>query len=375
MSVNNAKLNQQLIRHLTNRIKQGHSMRAANSVLGPALGAFLGLFFTQSAWAEPNPELAYRLKASVAKVHVITKSGGHGVGTGVVVGKDLVATNCHVLANASGVKITKFGDSFAPVAIKADWKHDLCIMRFQFLELAPVELGDSENLKYEQAIFSIGFPGGPPKPQTTIGKIKALYPLDDSQIVRTDASFVMGASGSPVFDSQGKLVAISTFKSPGRGAYFYNVPVKWVKALIAAPESTETTSMQSLDSPFWDALEENRPYFMRVVLPYQYEKWEEVLTVAQAWVKAEPTSAEAQYYYGVAQDKLGKAAAAKQAFSQALALHPQHPATLFALGLIAKREDNLAELDRLKLAMKAVDNDVLTEFNEALNPANASPTQ
>lgn len=350
-------------------------MRAANSVLGPALGAFLGLFFTQSAWAEPNPELAYRLKASVAKVHVITKSGGHGVGTGVVVGKDLVATNCHVLANASGVKITKFGDSFAPVAIKADWKHDLCIMRFQFLELAPVELGDSENLKYEQAIFSIGFPGGPPKPQTTIGKIKALYPLDDSQIVRTDASFVMGASGSPVFDSQGKLVAISTFKSPGRGAYFYNVPVKWVKALIAAPESTETTSMQSLDSPFWDALEENRPYFMRVVLPYQYEKWEEVLTVAQAWVKAEPTSAEAQYYYGVAQDKLGKAAAAKQAFSQALALHPQHPATLFALGLIAKREDNLAELDRLKLAMKAVDNDVLTEFNEALNPANASPTQ
>ena len=354
-------------------------MRAANSVLGSALvttlSAVLGLFFTQSAWAEPNPELAYRLKASVAKVHVITKSGGHGVGTGVVVGKDLVATNCHVLANASGVKITKFGDSFAPVAIKADWKHDLCIMRFQFLELAPVELGDSESLKYEQAIFSIGFPGGPPKPQTTIGKIKALYPLDDSQVVRTDASFVMGASGSPVFDNQGKLVAISTFKSPGRGAYFYNVPVKWVKALIAAPESTETTSMQSLDSPFWDALEENRPYFMRVVLPYQNEKWDEVNAVAQAWVKAEPKSAEAQYYYGVAQDKLGQYKVAKQAFAQALALHPQHPATLFALGLIAKREDNLAELDRLKLAMKAVDNDVLTEFNEALNPVSASQTQ
>ena len=92
-------------------------------------------------------------------------------------------------------------------------------------------------------------------------------------------------------------------------------------------------------------------------------------------MKAEPNSAEAQYYYGVAQDKLGKATAAKQAFSQALALHPQHPATLFALGLIAKREDNLVELDRLKLAMKAVDNDVLTEFNEALNPANTSQAQ
>ena len=137
-------------------------MRAANSVLGTAigtaLGTVLGLFFTQSAWAEPNPELAYRLKASVAKVHVITKTGGHGVGTGVVVGKDLVATNCHVLANASGIKISKFGDSHAPVAIKADWKHDLCILRFKYLELAPVELGDSENLKYEQAIFFYSIP-------------------------------------------------------------------------------------------------------------------------------------------------------------------------------------------------------------------------
>lgn len=347
-------------------------MRVAICVVGPFLSALFGLVFAQLSLAEPDPELAYRLKASVAKVHVSTKTGGHGVGTGVVVGKDLVATNCHVLANATGVTITKFGDSFAPVSLKADWKHDLCILRFQFLELTPVELGDSEHLKYEQAMFSIGFPGGPPKPQTTYGKIKALYPMDDSYIVRTDASFVMGASGSPVFDNSGKLIAISTFKSPGRGAYFYNVPVKWVKALIAAPESTETTSMQTTDSPFWDALEENRPYFMRVVLPYQNAKWDELNTVAQAWVKAEPTSAEAQYYYGFAQDKLGQPTVAKQAFSKALALHPQHPASLFALGLIAKREDNQAELSRLKLAMKEVDNDVLTEFNEALNPSSAN---
>ncbi len=335
----------------------------------------LSVIFAQYSLAEPHPDLAYRLKASVAKVHVSTKTGGHGVGTGVVVGKDLVATNCHVLANATGVTITKFGDSFAPVGLKADWKHDLCILRFEFLDLAPVELGDSEHLKYEQAMFSIGFPGGPPKPQTTYGKIKALYPLDDSQIVRTDASFVMGASGSPVFDNDGKLIAISTFKSPGRGAYFYNVPVKWVKALIDAPASTEITSMQTTDSPFWDALEENRPYFMRVVLPYQNAKWDELNTVAQAWVKADPNSAEAQYYYGVAQDKLGQPMLAKQALAKALALHPQHPASLFALGLIAKREDNQAELTRLKLAMKEVDNDVLTEFNEALNLSSENPAQ
>ncbi len=314
---------------------------------------------------EINYELVYQLKASIVKVHVATKSGGHGVGTGVVVGKDLVATNCHVVANALGVKITKFGDSFSPDAMRADWKHDVCVMRFQYLGMKPVELGDSENLKYEQAIFSIGFPGGPPKPITTPGKIKALYAFDGSQVIRTDASFVMGASGSPVFDSDGKLIALSTVKSPGHSAYFYNVPVKWVKALLDKPE---TESLKTDVSPFWDAPEEQRPFFMRVVLPYQNSKWDELEKVATEWVSKEPKSEEAHFYLGVALENQGKTDAAKIEFSEVLKLHPQHTATLQELGLMANKAGNQPELSRLKLAMKEAGGDVLEEFNELINP-------
>jgi serine protease Do len=322
------------------------------------------LFFHTAHSAALNNELVFKLKASVVKVHVATKSGGHGVGTGVVIGKDSIATNCHVIANASGVKITKFGDSFVPDAIKADWKHDLCILRFQYLDLIPVELGDSENLKYEQAIFSIGFPGGPPKPQSTYGKIKALYPLDDSQIVRTDASFVMGASGSPVFDSEGKLVAISTFKSPGRGgAYFYNVPVKWVKALMNAPD---TASLKTDELPFWDAPELQRPFFMRVVLPYQNEKWVDLKIVAQEWIAKEPTSPEALFYAGVAEENLGDLTKANAYFQQVLALHPNHVATIFELGLMANRAGKPEEVEKTRVALKAIDGDLDVEFSEAL---------
>jgi serine protease Do len=334
-----------------------------------------GLFFAQNSVAESVAEMAFRLKASVTKVHVLTKKGGHGVGTGVVVAKDLVATNCHVLANANGVKITKFGESYSPVGLKADWKHDLCILRFKFLELNPVMLGDSENLKYEQPIFAIGFPGGPPKPQVTEGKIKALYAQDDSQVVRTDASFVMGASGSPVFDSDGKLVALNTFKSPGRDAYFYNIPVRWIKTLLASPESTEVMSLEAQDSPFWDAQETNRPYYMRVILPYQNEKWDELHTLSDAWVAHEPSSAEAHYYLGVAREKLGNANPAKQAFMQALTLHAQHPASLIALGLLANKENNQTELAKLKVAMHEAGKDVEDAFNEALNPTPELPPQ
>lgn len=339
------------------------------------VGLFLLILMQNVQSVELNPpeinyELVYQLKASVVKVHVATKSGGHGVGTGVVVGKDLVATNCHVIANALGVKITKFGDSFTPDAMRADWKHDVCVLRFQYLDMKPVELGDSENLKDEQAIFSIGFPGGPPKPITTPGKIKALYAMDDSQMIRTDASFVMGASGSPVFDSDGKLIALSTVKSPGHSAYFYNVPVKWVKALLNTPESAtlETESLKTDISPFWDAPEEQRPFFMRVVLPYQNAKWDELEKIATEWVSKEPNSEEAHFYLGVAHENQGKTDAAKTEFSKVLKLHSQHVATLQELGLMANKAGNQPELSRLKLAMQEVGGGVLEEFNERINP-------
>ena len=324
------------------------------------------ILFANAATAESVADMAFRLKASVTKVHVTTQSGGHGVGTGVVVGKDLVATNCHVLANARGAKITKFGESYTPEAMRADWKHDLCIMRFKFLELKPVELGDSENLKYEQAIFSIGFPGGPPKPQSTVGKVKALYPMDDSHVVRTDASFVMGASGSPVFDAEGKLIAISTFKSPGRGAYFYNIPVKWVKALLDAPE---TESLTSGGTPFWDAPDTERPFFMRVVLPYQNDKWHELKVVAQEWIVKEPTSPEALFYAGVAEERLGDANKANAYFAKVLAIQPQHGATLMELGLMANRAGKTEEVEKTRVALKAIDLDLDYEFGEALKAA------
>lgn len=327
----------------------------------------LGLVFAPICSAdslpESLPEMVYKLKASVVKVHVTTKKGGHGVGTGVVVAKDHVATNCHVLANANGAKITKFGESFTPEAIKADWKHDLCIMRFQYLELKPVELGDSENLKYEQNIFSIGFPGGPPKPQSTVGKIKALYPMDDSQIVRTDASFIMGASGSPVFDADGKLIAISTFKSPGHGAYFYNMPVKWIKALLEAPE---TISLNSDIAPFWDLPEKERPFFMRVVLPYQNDKWDELKVVTDEWLAKQPTNPEALFYAGVVEEHIGDINKANQYFQQVLALHPQHTATLMELGLIANKAGKAEEVEKTRLALKAIHEDLEVEFSEAL---------
>jgi hypothetical protein len=52
-----------------------------------------------------------------------------------------------------------------------------------------------------------------------------------------------------------------------------------------------------------------------------------------------------------------------------LSLHPQHVATMFELGLIANRAGKIDEVERMRVALKAIDSDLDAEFTEALKTA------
>lgn len=315
---------------------------------------------SQTALAEPSPELVYNLKGTIVKIHTVTTTGGQGSGSGFVVAENLVATNCHVLTNAIGVNIAARGETYTPVGVRADWKHDVCILRFEYLPLKPATFSDNENLTYETSTFSVGFPGGAAKPLTTIGKIKALYAIDDSYVIRTSASFQMGASGSPLFDDQGKVIGMNTFKSPGMNGYFYNVPAKWIKAAMSLPETDKITKT---DSPFWDASLEKRPYWMQVVLPMQAGKWQDLLVVASEWVKHAPDDPEATYYLALAQQNLGEVQNAKQNFQKVLAANPLHTSSILALAKIAREQDNQSEYNDFSRMLSALDSDALELLN------------
>lgn len=311
---------------------------------------------------DPSDEFIYKLKESLVKVNVTTKSGGHGFGTGVAITKDYVVTNCHVVQTANGISISKWGEEFAPVALLADWKHDLCILRFEWANLKPVQMGDASQLSYEQPVISISMPSDSPAPYVALSKIKALYSMDDSEVIRTEAAFAIGASGSPIFDYDGQLIGISTFKSPGKDAYFYNVSVKWVQALL---NSAEVKLNSVHDLPFWDALDEERPFFMQVVLPYQNKRWDDLQKVALKWTAKEPNEAEAWYYLGASYASNEKAA--KSAYEKALSFKPNHPASLQALALLAKSQGNQAEFEKMCTALKTVDDSLAEALDETIN--------
>jgi tetratricopeptide (TPR) repeat protein len=251
-----------------------------------------------------------------------------------------------VIADAVGIDIHALGEGYQPTGLQADWKHDICILNFQYLPLKPAKLGDSENLRYEDSIFSIGFPGGAPKPLTTFGSIKALYPMDNSQIIRISTSFQLGASGSPVFNESGEVIALSTFKSPGRrNAFYYTVPIKWVKEAIKLP--VEDFS-QKHHHAFWESDLDQQPFWMQIVIPLQNEEWPLVEPIVNRWLLSNPKDQEARFYSAIIMKHSGRMAEAKSTLKEIVRDNHNHAAALSALADIAASENNLPEAEYYK---------------------------
>ena len=132
--------------------------------------ALLGSQF--SAVAQPSFVDTLNLGHSIVIVSTDLPNGQTGRGSGVVVSPEYVATNCHVIANTRGANIAKFRDGYKPIAVKANWKRDLCLLKFEPLPFKPVAMRDASTLQYEEEVFSLGLPAGAPVPQPSYGRIK-----------------------------------------------------------------------------------------------------------------------------------------------------------------------------------------------------------
>ncbi len=327
----------------------------------------LSLFYVPSLLARPSFAETLALSHSIVMITTQLPNGQNGRGSGVVVNKNYVATNCHVIANALGANIAKFRDGYQPKAIKADWKHDLCLLKFDDLPFKPVAMRDSQTLQYEEAVFSLGFPVGQNVPQSSYGNIKAMYPFDDSLIIRSDAAFAMGSSGGALFDEQFNLIGITTFKSPGSKAYFYHLPVEWIKALMQAPE---TQSLATNEIPFWAVPVEERPAFMQVVIPYQNQEWDALKAIAQQWTVDEPQSPDAWYYLGVAEEGQGNLTEAKAHLAKAIALNARELDAMNALARVAFAQKDNQTLATLEAPVRVLDTESADEIVNKMQQLN-----
>jgi len=320
------------------------------------------ILFPITGFSTPRTEVLFNTNPSVVKVHVANDKGNHGVGSGVVVAKNYIVTNCHVIANSQGIHVTKYGLSYSPDALIADWKSDLCILKFKFLELKPVTMTNTADVEYETDVFTKSYGGNAPRPGSSFGTIKAKFNYDGHQIIQSSASFMMGASGGGLFNYQGELIGITTFKTPGRSAFYYSMPVEIIEEMMVNGKEISVTAAP--ESAFWDTPEENQPYFMQVVSALNKKDWSKLMIISEDWVKREPNADESNFHLGLANYHQNNEDTANKLFKKVVSQNKKHTLSYLYLYKIAKANNNKNEMNKYKKNIEQLDSNINLEINE-----------
>lgn len=297
---------------------------------------------------------------SVVLVRGYDQTGGLAYGSGVVVGENKVITNCHVLRSVPKAWISQAEDTYIVESVQADPRHDLCLLNFDRLPLKPAETGSTAVLSKGEEVFALGHSSGNFSPITSAGQVRSLYPFDGANVIRTNARFTMGASGSPLFDSQGRLIGINTFKTPGRSAYFYAMPVEWIKELEKQPKQTQ---LPIKGQAFWEVSDDDKPFYMQVALPHLNSDWSKLKEISLKWTQSEMLNAEAWYELGAAQEGLGEVAEAEKSYRTATRIYPNHSESLYRLGIFASKRGNREEAHEVSLILAKIDPEMALEFD------------
>jgi serine protease Do len=274
--------------------------------------------FISSVFAKPESDVLNTLNAEVLRVEVVHQNGKHGLGSGVVIAKDQLVTNCHVVTNASDVKVVVNGIRHVATGVKPDWHHDICIIQVPGIDVPLAKIGKSNDLHYQTPVVTVGYPDITSSPVNSFGEVVGLFPMDGGMVIRATSEFNLGASGGGIFDEHGNLVGVITLKSRGADAQYFFMPVEWVLALLNKP-----LQALGLDAhkPFWAKDVADRPYFMKVVQPIASQDWMSLKAVSLAWVGDEPNSAESWAHLAMAEFETQDFQQALLHFKKALSLH------------------------------------------------------
>jgi S1-C subfamily serine protease len=155
-----------------------------------------------------------------------------------------IVTNFHVIYQADEVEVKmQNGKGYDAVLVGADPDHDLAVLRINVLDLnmPPVMIGSSKDLRVGQKVLAIGNPFGLDSTLTT-GIISALGRTIQSMtkryihdVIQTDAAINPGNSGGPLLDSFGRLIGVNTAIISPSGAYSgvgFAVPVDTVNQVV-----------------------------------------------------------------------------------------------------------------------------------------------
>jgi S1-C subfamily serine protease len=194
----------------------------------------------------------------IVSIQVLTAQGG-AQGTGFAFDNlGHIVTNEHVVDGQQSIEVDfSSGYKAEGKLVGADKDSDLAVIKVDVpaMELHPLALGDSSQLKVGQSVVAIGNPFGL-EGSMTLGIVSALGRIQSSNrqltgggtfsvadMIQTDAAINPGNSGGPLFNLKGEIIGINrsirTDASTANGepvnsGIGFAIPINLVKRVVPA---------------------------------------------------------------------------------------------------------------------------------------------
>ena len=186
------------------------------------------LFVATSANGLSPQEVFEKTSQSIFIIHATDDQGKvTSQGSGVLVGKDTVVTNCHVVTGARRVSALRQGRAFGASVLTADTERDLCILNVTGAGEPTIKVVGTLETKTGQRVYAIGAPLGL---ELTIseGLVSSLRQARAGFILQTSAAISPGSSGGGLFDENGDLLGITTFQLVSGQNLNFAIPGEWI---------------------------------------------------------------------------------------------------------------------------------------------------
>ena len=141
-------------------------------------------------------------------------------GSGFIISVDgYILTNFHVIEDSDSISVSMYnGDSYDATLIGYDESNDIAVLKVEAEGLAPVILGDSDNLNVGDSVIAIGNPLGELTFTLTSGAISAkdrevtLSGNVTMNLLQTDCAINSGNSGGALFNLYGEVIGVTNAK-------------------------------------------------------------------------------------------------------------------------------------------------------------------
>lgn len=230
------------------------------------------------------------------------------MGSGVLLPSGKVATNCHVIKDGSRFQVGR-GERFVVATIYAsDSDKDICLLDSNDIGGKPATLGKAASLKIGEAVYAVGAPQGLELSLSDgiVSQLRGSPP----PFIQTTTAISPGSSGGGLFDSEGRLVGLTTLYIDDGQSLNFAMPVEWLADLKPGKKIASKQRSQ-ID------------WFTRVVALEKKQDWPGLLAWSTQWAKAEPANSVAWYAIGSAQQKLKQLEPAVAAYRRALHINPE----------------------------------------------------